>query len=127
MVVGSFLKEMSANEKAAPLSRYSRSVDVDDVAVDDELVAVSLHLAVVLAVGRIVLEQVSLESASDKPQEVHGSAYHVLGVEEGVVDGDNLDGALLQGCAEHEASDAAKAAGNVVKQSLKLRVRCSYH
>ncbi len=35
-------------------------VDVDDVAVDDEVSALNLDLSVVLAVGGVVLEQVRL-------------------------------------------------------------------
>ena len=54
------------------LPPHIRSVDIDDVAVDDELVAVSLDLALVLAVGRIVLEQVGLGRASDKHREKVG-------------------------------------------------------
>ena len=47
-------------------------------------------------------------------------AHHVVNVDEGVVDGDDVDRVLLDGGAQHEASDAAEA----VDSNLGLRHAC---
>lgn len=38
-----------------------------------------------------------------------GQTYSVLGLDEGVVDGDNLDIGVLDGVAEDDAADATEA------------------
>ena len=63
------------------------------LAVDHQHAVLRGNLAGELAVHAVVLEHVS----------------HILGVHEGVVQADNLNIITVEGSAEHEAADAAKA------------------
>lgn len=92
-------------------------VELDALAVDDEVGAVDRHLALEVAVGRVILEHVLLEGgravssdANMKLSRLGGRrSYSVVGLNEGVVDGNNLDITVLDGVAEDDATNAAEA------------------
>lgn len=65
------------------------AVDGDGLAVDDELAVLGLDGALEAAVGRVVLEHVD----------------HVVEVDEGVVDRDDIEVTVLDGVAEDDTSD----------------------
>jgi len=62
------------------------------VAIDDEVVVLGLDVALVAAVGRVVLEHVD----------------HVVKGDEGIVDGNDLDVLLQKSCTQHETTDASE-------------------
>lgn len=90
-------------------------VEADGLAVDDQVLTVDLDVTLELAVGGIILEHVCLEAAKLVKSScfmifMEGIvAYGVGGLNEGVVDGDNIDVVKLDGIAEDNASNATEA------------------
>ena len=62
-----------------------------------------------------------IEASIPEPHERTLLVNHVCGVEEGVVDGDDLDGSLLEGSTEDEATDAAKSNETKIRTGSELR------
>ncbi len=107
-------------------SGVALSVELDVLAVDNQAVGGDLDGALELAVGRVVAEHVLLQQgceggvSSDRDRcqgggicmgarAVGGDNTHsILGLNEGVVDGDNLDLRVLDGIAEDDAADTAE-------------------
>ena len=83
---------------------------MDGVPIDHEVAINHVNFALVLTLGGVVLEQVGLQqedhSADNQREHV---THHVGGVQEGVVDGDDLDGLLQERGTQNEATDAAES------------------
>jgi len=104
-------------------SGVTLGVELDGLAVDLQVAALDRDGAVEDAVGRIILEHVLLYGRwrSDLGCEVgqtgaeeyasawRGATYSVLGLDERVVDSNDLDIGVLDGVAEDDTADTAKA------------------
>lgn len=100
--------------------------DCDLVSIDDQLVTLNLDLTVVAAVGRVILEHVDLQKRKDN-MTTHdkgaqqdniiseivfskiSSTYHVLQVDEWVIDGHNLHLLGVESSTGHQTTDAAES------------------
>lgn len=90
-------------------SGVTLSEDGDLLAVDNELAVAGAHLTVEAAVDRVVLEHVG----------------HVLKVDEGVVDGNDLSIGVVDGVAEHNAANTTETVdtnSNHFEESWCVRV-----
>lgn len=86
------------------LSRVAFGVDGDSLAINDELAILGLNGALVTAVGGVVLEHVD----------------HVFQVDEGVVDGNNLDIGVLERGTEDNAANTTETRGCEAKLTSYL-------
>lgn len=90
------------------------------MAIDDEVSVHNLHVSVVLAVRGVILEQVRLKRGAGAQQpQARQTTHHVRRVQEGIVDGDDLDGLLAEGSAKHESSDATKSIAQMSLRSIQ--------
>ena len=93
-------------------------VELDSLAVDNQAVGGGLDGAVEDAVGRVVLEHVRLQNsrrqlrscvpASQVGLDAGAATYSIVGLNEGVVDGNDLDVRVLNGIAEDDTANAAE-------------------
>lgn len=109
--------------------------DADGIAVDDKFTIVMGDLSFVTAMGGIIFEHVdlanskaalSIKTAKEAPfhekqnnqnkssQDFNPFPYHVLQVNEGVIDGDHLD-AFLKASPQNQTANTAKAMGGRVR------------
>lgn len=110
----------------------------DGMSVDDQLAALGLHLALVAAVGGVILEHVDLkvwkESPNPRPpgvkdqinivevaQRAAEGTDHVLQVNEGVIDGHDLHLLGGEAGAGHQTADAAESENREERLSLACR------
>ena len=87
--------------------------DGDGLALDDELAVLDLDGAVESAVGGVVLEHVNLRnselSSANTARERSEVAHHVVEVDEGVVDGDDLDLSVLERVSQDNSTNSTEA------------------
>lgn len=94
--------------------------DGDGLAIDDKLPILSLHCAIELAMGGIILEHVDLKGQVGASRDCAlarlgphtsrmGNTHHVVEVNEGVIDGDNIHFTRVKSSPGDQAPNSAKS------------------